>query len=252
MFERKKIQVPWEGRVEPFRIIGNVYFAGTFQASCHLIDTGEGLILVDPGYAETLYLVIRSIYKLGFQPEDIRYILATHWHRDHTEATRQLVDLSGAKTLIGQNDVEKARRFFEPDILIRDGDTLTLGNTTLSFLETPGHTRGTISFFFRTEENGKTYRVGMFGGAGANTLATGHFDYEGCREDYRASLERLRGEQVDVFIGNHVWNNDTVTKGKILAETGENRFIDGTLWRRFLDYCEKRLDELIKKEAQAE
>ncbi len=248
MFARRKIVNPWEGKMEPFRIIGNVYFAGTFQASCHLIDTGEGLILIDPGYSNSLYLVIRSIYKLGFRPEDIKYILLTHWHNDHTEATRAMVDLSGAKTLLGHNDVEKAKPYVDPDILIKDGDTLTLGNTTIRFMETPGHTKGTVSFFFDTEDNGKTYRVGMFGGAGANTLAQRHFDYDGCREGYRNSLDRLRKEKIDVFIGNHVWNNDTAVKGELLLKTGENKFIDPALWGEFLDFCEKRLDEVIAKD----
>ena len=234
--------------MEPFKIIGNIYFVGTFQASCHLIDTGDGLIMIDPGYNKTLYLVIRSIYELGFNPKDIKYIINTHWHHDHAEATAAMVDLSGAKTLIGHRDAEKAKQYFEPDILIHEGDTLTLGNTTISFLETPGHTAGTISFFFETEEAGKTYRLGMFGGAGANTLAQGKFDYEGCREDYRNSLNRLRQERVDVFIGNHCWNNDTAGKGKVLLETGENLFIDSTLWGQFLDYCEKRLDTVIAKD----
>ena len=178
-----------------------------------LIDTGEGLILIDPGKSNTLYLVVRSIYELGYNPKDIKYIINTHWHCDHTEATSAMVDLSGAKTLIGFDDAEKARQYFMPDILIKDGDTLTLGNTTISFMKTPGHTKGTISFFFETEEGGRTYRVGMFGGAGANTMAQGNFDYEGCREDYRNSLHRLQKEKVDVLIGNHVWNNDTALCG---------------------------------------
>ncbi len=248
MFERRKITDPWEGKMEPFKIIGNVYFVGTFQASCHLIDTGEGLILIDPGYSNTLYLVVRSIYELGFNPKDIKYIINTHWHWDHTEATAAMVDLSGAKTLIGRYDEEKAKRYFIPDVLIGDGDTLSLGNITISFLETPGHTKGTISFFFDTEENGKTYRVGMFGGAGANTMAQGHFDYDGCREDYRNSLHRLQKEKVDVFIGNHVWNNDTAVKGELLLKTGQNKFIDGNIWHEFIDFCEKRLDEVILKD----
>ena len=234
--------------MEPFRIIGNVYFVGTFQASCHLIDTGEGLILIDPGYANTLYLVIHSIHKLGFDPGAIRYIVHTHWHGDHTEATAAMVDLCGAKTLIGHRDAEKVNQYFTPDILVRDGDTLTLGNTTITFLETPGHTRGTISPFFTVSDGGKTYRVGMFGGAGANTMAQGCFDYDGCREDYRASLHRLLKEQVDVFIGNHVWNNDTAVKGALLLETGENRFVDPNLWGEFLRFCEKRLDAVIAKD----
>lgn len=250
MFERRTITDPWEGKMQPFRIIGNVYFVGTFQASCHLIDTGEGLILIDPGYSNTLYLVVRSIYELGFNPADIKYIINTHWHGDHTEATKAMVDLSGAKTLIGRDDLEKVRKYFEPDILIREGDSLSLGNTTISFVETPGHTKGTISFFFETEEQGKTYRVGMFGGAGANTMAQGHFDYDGCREDYRNSLQKLHKEKVDVFIGNHVWNNDTAVKGELLLRTGENRFVDPDLWHRFLDFCENRLDEVISKDVK--
>ncbi|MBQ4613096.1 MAG: MBL fold metallo-hydrolase [Clostridia bacterium] len=249
MFARRSIQNPWDGKIEPFRIIGNVYFVGTYQASSHLIDTGDGLILIDSGYAKTLYLVIRSIYKLGFRPEDLRYIVLTHHHWDHVEATRQLVDLSGAKTLIGEKDAEPARGYFDPDILLKDGDTLTLGNTTMRFVETPGHTRGTLSLFFDTQEGDATYRVGMFGGAGMYTLVKERFDYEGCREDYRKSIHRLQEEHVDVFIGNHVWNNDTENKGKLLLETGKNTFIDETLWPTFLDFCEKRLDELIEQDA---
>ena len=245
MFERRNIQNPWEGRMDPFRIIGNVYFVGTFQASCHLIDTGEGLILIDTGYSNALYLVMDSIHRLGFDPRDIRYIVNTHWHWDHTEGTAALADLSGAKTLIGRWDEEKARTYFEPDILVKDGDILELGNTKIRFLETPGHTKGTISLFFDTREGDCTYRVGMFGGAGSNTLKKGCFDYDNCREDYRSSLNRLRYEEVDVFIGNHVWNNDTYAKGKLMLETGENRFIDSTLWNRFLDHCENRLDKVI-------
>ena len=248
MFTRRTIVHPWEGKLEPFRIIGNVYFVGTFQASCHLIDTGDGLILIDPGYSNTFYLVLRSIYELGFDPADIRYIIHTHWHGDHTEATAALVDLCGAKTFIGREDAEKVQVHFVPDVLISEGDTLSLGNTTISFVETPGHTKGTISFFFNVQEGEKVYRVGMFGGAGANTLAQGRFDYADCREDYRKSLHRLQKETVDVFIGNHVWNNDTAVKGEWLRKTGENRFIDPTLWHTFLAFCEKRLDDVIAKD----
>lgn len=250
MFAWRNTENPWDGKMEPFKIVGNVYFVGTFQASSHLIDTGEGLILIDTGYADCCYLVVRSIYELGFRPSDIKYIIHTHWHGDHTEATRAVVDLSGAKTLIGCEDAKKVGQYFTPDILVHDGDTLSLGNTTVSFMETPGHTKGTISFFFDTEEDGKHYRVGMFGGAGVNTLTQGAFDYDGCREDYRNSLHRLQKEQVDVFIGNHVWNNDTAVKGELLLKTGKNTFLDPGLWHQFLDFCEKRLDKLIAKERQ--
>ncbi|MBE7063529.1 MAG: MBL fold metallo-hydrolase [Ruminococcaceae bacterium] len=231
---------PYLGRIEPFKIVGNVYFVGTYQASAHLIDTGEGLILIDTGYENTTYLLVQSIWELGFSTKDIKYIINTHWHWDHTEGSEALAWLSGAKNLIGEfdRDMVLEKGYFVPDGIIRDGDILSLGNTTIRFLHTPGHTKGTISLFFETEENGKTYSVGMFGGAGVATLEVGnHTYYEGCREDYFSSLARLGEEHVDVFIGNHCWNNLTKEKGEILRCGGENPFVDETEWPDFLAFC---------------
>lgn len=234
--------------MEPIPIIGKVWFVGCFPASSHLIDTGDGLILIDTGYADTLFLLVDSIYKAGYKPSDIRYIIHTHWHDDHTGATAGLMQICGAKTMISRKDAPKAKQYFTPDILLEDGDKVSLGNITITVMETPGHTYGTISLFFDVMEEDKTYRVGMFGGAGSNTLKQGCFDYNGCREDYRASLEKLRKVPVDIFIGNHVWNNDTENKGKRLRAGGENPFIDSTLWLEFLNYCEARLNRVIEEE----
>ena len=248
MFGRKKFDNHYEGAIEAFKIIGNTYFTGTTPASSHLIDTGDGLILIDTGYSDTLFLLINSIYKLGFTPYDVKYIIHTHWHGDHTEATAALVHLTGAKTFIGKKDGEKVRKYFEPDVLLSEGDVVCLGNTKIEVVETPGHTEGTISLFYETEENGIKYQVGTFGGAGANTLVKEKFDYDNCRNDYQESLNKLRKRKIDVFIGNHVWNNDTEAKSKILKETGENRFIDSDVWYKFLDFCEKRLHDIIENE----
>ena len=248
MFERRKISNPFDGRIEPFEIINGVYFVGTFQASSHLINTGDGLILIDTGYKNTLYLLIDSIYKLGFKPTDVKYIINTHWHWDHVEATKAFSQLSGAKTLIGANDYENAKKYFLADIKINDGDILSLGNVNVKFLETPGHTKGTISFFFDVNFEGKTYRVGSFGGAGANTLAKGCFDFDGCREAYLNSIERLKKEHVDVFLGNHTWNNDTLNKSIEIQKGNKYAFVDSSLWNKFLDFCKNRLEQIIKSE----
>jgi metallo-beta-lactamase class B len=234
--------------LKPAKIWGNLYFVGTRAVSTHLIDTNDGLMILDPGYAEDLHIVLNNIRELGFQTEDIKYIVSTHWHGDHTEATAGFVALSGAKTLIGERDAEKARRYFEPDILIRDGDTLSLGNVTMHFVHTPGHTAGTMSFFYETEENGVKLRVGTFGGAGLNTLVPEKYDFEGAREAYFASLARLREEKVDVYLGNHTWNNDTYRKSKAFKE-GPNPFINSKLFATVLDYYKERLEALIRKEA---
>lgn len=238
---------PWLGKMEPFRILGNVWFVGTYQASCHLIDTGEGLIMIDPGYRRTAYLVIDAIYRAGFSPRDIKYIINTHWHGDHTEATAAFADLSGAKTLLGRDDVANAAQYFTPDIIVDDGDVLTLGDTTIRFVHTPGHTKGTISLFFDIREGENVWRAGMFGGAGLNTMVPGKYDFDGCREAYLASLARMREERVEVFLGNHTWNNNTYGKAQKLAQTGENDFIDDRIWGQFFDAYEARLRELMRE-----
>ena len=102
----------YEGAVKPFQIIGNVYFVGCIPASSHLIDTGDGLILIDTGYEDTLFMLVDSVYRLGFQLSDMKYIIHTHWHGDHTAATAGLVALTGAKTFIGYKDAEKAKAYF--------------------------------------------------------------------------------------------------------------------------------------------
>jgi metallo-beta-lactamase class B len=252
MFERRKIANPWEGKLQPFRIIGNVYFVGTFQASSHLVDTGEGLILIDPGYSNALYLVIRSIYELGFNPKDIKYIINTHWHWDHTEATAALAELSGAKTLLGKDDLEKARRYFEPDILLKDGDTLTLGNTTITAMATPGHTPGAMSYFFDVEEDGEVSRVGLHGGMGINTMCREFLDkynlsYD-CREQFQKAMDRLAEEHVDIFLGNHMQHNDTAGKYRKIMAGDKRACINPDEWAPYCRWAKQNLLNMIAKE----
>ena len=244
MIEKVELTKPWINKIEPFKILGNLYFVGIHEASSHLIDTGDGLILIDTGYLSGLYLLLDSIAKLGFDRNDIKYIINTHWHWDHAEASGALSEMTGAKNVIGRYDAENVKRYLNPDILVSDGDKIALGNTKIEFMETPGHTKGTISLFFNINESGKTYRVGMFGGAGRNTLIPGNYEYDECVSDYLKSINRLRKEKVDLFIGNHVWNNDTEGKLKILKETGKNLFIDNSAWNIFLDECAEELEKL--------
>ncbi|MBQ9985358.1 MAG: MBL fold metallo-hydrolase, partial [Oscillospiraceae bacterium] len=135
----------------PFRIAGNLYFVGCRKASSHLLDTGEGLILLDTGYEENAEMIVNSMSELGFDIRDVRYIIHSHGHYDHTFATAKLVKLSGAKTFLNFRDIRYLEGRFTPDFDIKDGDVIKLGNTEILCLETPGHTEGTVSFFFNLE-----------------------------------------------------------------------------------------------------
>ncbi len=250
----------WEKYIRPSRLIGNLYFVGTYEASTHLIDTGDGLILIDPGYYDSFFMVVNNIWQLGFKPTDIKYILVSHAHHDHMDATDALVRLSGAKTFVGKDDMPLLSgelyhypiRPFKPDYLLSDNDVVSLGNTKITCLSTPGHTDGTMSFFFDVQEDGKTYRAGMFGGAGCNTLVRKFLDDrklpDDSREKFLNSVNRLLQEKVDVFIGNHVGNNNTDKKIEMLGKTKTNPFIVPGEWQEFLTKRKERVTEIIKND----
>jgi len=246
--ERKK-----EGEfMKPFRIAGNLYFVGTRPASSHMIDTGEGIILIDVGYEETADVVISSVAELGFDIRDVKYILLTHGHGDHSAGAPKIRELSGAKILIGHEDV-KYLKGFSPDGFLTDGDILRLGNTEIYCVFTPGHTEGTFSFFFNVEENGEIFRVGTFGGARINQLKKDYLDKHSLsyllRGKFFKSLERLRKEHVDIFIGNHSWHNHTEEKYQKSLTSDTNPFIDPSEWSLFLDKLERQLGGVIVTES---
>jgi len=241
------------GDIRPFRIIGNTYFVGTEPASSHLIDTGEGLILIDTGYAHTADVVVESMEELGFDVRDVKYIIHSHGHYDHTGGTEKIVALSGAKTFLAKEDY-KYIVGFDPDYDMKDGDIIKLGKTEILCLRTPGHTEGTVSLFWNEEEAGKVYRLGTFGGAGTAQVRKDFLDQCNCsylnRGMFFESLSRLKKEHVDVFIGNHAPQNSTRENSEIMRETGVNPFIDDTKWLEFLEKVEASLESKFIKDSR--
>ena len=214
----------WEDYIKPAKMFGNLYFIGVRAVCTHLIDTGDGLIIIDPGYYESLYLIINNIWELGFKPKDIKYIVITHAHYDHMDSVADLVAMTGAKTFIAKADLPLLTgeiyhypiRPFTPDVLLEDGDIISLGNTNIQCMSTPGHTDGTMSYFFNVTDGEKSYRAGMFGGAGTNTLKKAFLEEHNLPFDYRQkmmdSLHKLKNEKVELFLGNHLPNNHTEEK----------------------------------------
>ena len=225
-------------KVTPFRMIGNIYFVGTVEASSHLIDTGDGLILIDTGYAENAETVLESVNMLGYDIKDVKIILHSHGHYDHTAATAKLLSYApNAKTYLSFHDIRYIEGF-TPDFDICDGDVIALGNTKIECWFTPGHTEGSVSFFLDVEEDGQTYHAAMFGGSGVKQLKKAFMNgWEVpylCRGLFFDSVERLLQRKVDVMLGNHTWQNHTLEKGEKCKEGGLNPFVDPTEWERYL------------------
>ena len=240
--------------MKPFRIAGNLYYVGTSDDSVHLIDTGDGLILIDAGrYEDSADMIRDSMRQLGFDVRQLKHIIITHGHYDHWMGVPRLVEWSGAKTYLGKPDLQ-LKPGFVPDHLLEDGDIIHQGNMDILCLFTPGHSVGTFSFFFHVEENGKRYRAGMFGGVGIKQMGKPFLDKYGLlyhqRGDFFRSLERLRGEKVDILLGNHPHQSKTIAKYERSLTSTENPFIDPTEWLPFLDRLEAQLGALIQKESR--
>lgn len=244
--------------VKPFHMIGNIYYVGNKRYCCHIIDTGEGLIMIDNGYEENGPMIVDSMNILGFDIKDVKIIIHSHGHGDHSWATPELVKLSGAKVYMHKADVMYLKDE-HVDVFVKDGDVISLGNTNIYCMETPGHTVGTLSLFFDVEHEGKTYRAAMFGGAGTNQLkkqyllgrqksTLSYFQ----RAMFFETIEKLKKEHVDIMLGNHPWNNDTFGKEALKAGSKVNPFIDTEIWGRFLDKVKTDLENVIEEESKTQ
>lgn len=130
---------------------------GAMGANCYLISCPETkkAVVIDPG-AEGKS-IHRWILEKGYHVE---YILLTHGHLDHIGAVDELRDAFGAKVGIHALDAEmltsgqknlsaymgSSIEMKPADVLLEDGQTLTIGKIAIKVIATPGHTLGSVSF----------------------------------------------------------------------------------------------------------
>lgn len=266
------VKKPWSRMLEPTRIWGNLWFVGGYPASVHILETGEGLVLFDCGYQETLYLVLDGMRRLNLDPGRITDIFITHGHIDHCGAAKALQMLYGCKIWISAVDAPAVRGenetdltcatelnlpfiFFEPDGLLRDGDRITRGNTEIRAVATPGHTAGAMSYFFDITDGKRVLRAGLHGGAGFNSVSADYLTRHGLpfslQADYVASMRRLMRERVDVFLGNHVEQNKMPKKYLALCSGDPDAFVNAGEWVHFLEKCVEGFEAMVKEEATA-
>ena len=258
---------PWQEDLPPFQIYGKLWHIGGKGSPSYLFDTGDGLLLLDTGFPKNGYFMFRNMHDLGFDPRDIRWILHSHGHYDHIGMTRALVEMTGAKTYIGapdrdyvngKLDLTWAKELgcvydepFEPDVLVNDGDVLEFGGMKIRCAAAPGHTPGTMAYFFDLEEDGVVRHAGMHGGVGINSMRTKFLGRYGlsaeCRQQFLDGVERLKDEPVEVFVGNHLGNYRAMEKLRMREEDpdGPNPFVDPGEWKRFLTAKAEELRKLI-------
>ena len=247
-----------------FKIFDRLYCIGDIGASSYIVETSDGLVMFDTGYLEHSDRLIDAMESLGLPLSSLRHIVHTHGHIDHFGATKKIASLSRAKTYLGAPDRAAANgekelsfakelgmeftEYFEPDVLLYDGDVLTFGDLNVKCVATPGHTEGAFSYFFTLD--GK--KIGIHGGAGLNTLVSSYLDKMelpyALRLDYFDSMDKLKREEVDVFLGNHIGHNKTPDKYARLMAGEADAFVDPGEWVLFLDSCKQKLHDLLEKE----
>lgn len=257
-----KIWFDQESRyVKPFQIYGNVWYVGDSWVCVHLIDTGDGLLLIDSGNCGATAMLVQAIWEAGFKPNDVKWIIHSHGHLDHIGGANFFKRMFGTKLYLGEPDARMYREepalsaihdshndmdeLFVPDYEIKEGDVLTFGNTTITFTLVPGHTAGCIACFFDAYGDEGAKRCGYYGGFGFNTLQKDYLVEFGdtgykTRQVYLDSLAKVRDEKVEIFLGNHCINNQTLERRQKQMDdpTGPNPFIDTEVWGAYLD--EKR------------
>nr|AIA13504.1 BJP_beta_lactamase [uncultured bacterium] len=258
----------WNRPVEPFRIIGNIYYVGATEVSSFLITTPKGHILLDSGFAETVPLIQANLKKLGFKIEDVKILINSHAHYDHAGGLADLKELTGAKLMTSEADAtllanggkgdfqwgdDLSYKPVKADRVLRDNDKVELGGVTLTARLTPGHTKGSTTWMMKVNEAGKQFDVIFVG----STSAPGYKlvdnpKYPGIVADYTYTFRLLKSFHCDVFLGPHGSFFALLDKaGRLKQGEQNNPFIDPKGYREFLEESEKDFLEQLEKQRQA-
>jgi metallo-beta-lactamase class B len=242
----------------PFKIVGNVYYVGANNIASILVATSQGHILIDTGTQKMAAVVFPNIVKLGFKPGDIKVMLISHAHYDHMETMETIRRITGATVaaleaelpaLVSGHDLSSNETWGQEPIqvgrVLKSGDDITLGRSTVKVIWTPGHTLGAAAYFITTQENGRTYQI-VYGGPPGPI--TGDPEYDTRPEDAFNSYKALRAMNPDILISGHPQG---LFKGKLEALWANTRPSPLTLapgqWAKMLDDSEatfkKRLAE---------
>jgi len=259
----------WKEPVEPFRIIGTIHYVGTADLASYLITSDEGHILLDTPCEGETPLVLESIRKLGFDPKDIKILLNSQAHYDHTGGLRELRELSGARMMAGARDAELlgrggrgdfafGDRYCFPEVTVdrklEDGDEIAVGGVKLVARLTPGHTRGATTYVTSVVENARRYQVVFAGSLTVNegVRLANPPSYDGIAEDYRRSIDLLESLSPDVFLAAHGGFFDLLGKAERLRK-GEapNPFVGGDEYVKWLTRMKKAYQDQLARDSGA-
>ena len=267
--QKNGVNLSWNKPIDPYRIAGNIYYVGTNFLASYLFVTPEGSILLNSDYEESVPLVRASVEKLGFRFRDIKYLLSSQAHNDHSAGNFLVKELTGARVLVmqGDDDIianggkgdfrfdgEYSWKPCKVDRVLHDGDTVALGGTNLVAHHTPGHTKGCTTWTTVVQGGGKKLNVVIVGGTGINpgVKLLNNPKYQSIVEDYTRTWGILRSLPCDIFLGAH-GNYFGMDEKLARFKAGEkpNPFIDPHGYRDFIDSSEQAYLKQLATEKNA-
>jgi len=244
----------WNRDEPPYQVIGNIYYVGSTQIAQFLVTTPAGHLLLDGGFETSVPRLRAEVTALGFRFEDVRYVLVSHAHIDHAQGDALVRRLTGARVVASARDAETLAAGGQGeavyggvyrwppcpvDRVVADGDTVSLGGTTLTAHLTPGHTRGAVTWTMRVADagGGRPLDVVFFPSANLNAgvRLVGNARYPEIAADFGRSFEVWRALPCDVFLGVHgaFYGMDDKRARQRRGAT-PNPFIDPAGYRRFV------------------
>lgn len=180
----------------PTKVFDNLYCIGTKSVVAWALQTSDGIILIDSMWDNNdTQLIIDGMKKLGLNPQDLKYILISHGHGDHYGGAQYLKDKYNAKIFMSNTDFYYMNNTFDGvngsrspkctvDEFLTDGQQITLGDTTVTVVSTPGHSPGCVSFIFPVKTQGKTYMAAQWGGTGIPKSMENKVQYKSSLEHF--------------------------------------------------------------------
>jgi len=257
----------WVEPTEPVRIAGPIHYVGTKGLAAYLITTPKGHILLDGALPGSAKDVEASIRKLGFQPEDIRWVLITHAHADHAGTTAYFKKLAKAKGAVmerdevalasgGRTDFQYGNRpaFYFPGVKaereLKDGDTVKLGNVTMTARLGAGHTRGATTWITTVEDGGRSYGVVFPCCTSINPgyQLTVDPSYPGIADDFRRTIAMLESLTPDIWLPAHADVFGFEEKRARAAKEGIDAWVDPDGYRRWVAKGKESFEAVVAAE----
>jgi metallo-beta-lactamase class B len=211
--------------IEPAKVFDNLYFVGSKIQSSWALTSSEGIILIDTLWTyNSEEEIVGGLKKLGFDPAKVKYVIISHAHFDHDGGAKLMQDRFGSRIVMGSPDWDSIGRSVngypggkpKRDIVAEDGQKITLGDTSVTIVTTPGHTPGTLSMIFAVKDNGKPLTVAYSGGTAFNFPST-VANYDTYIKSQRKMAAAAASANATVLMSNHSEFDSATTKIRLLA-----------------------------------